>query len=67
MPGTLARRQDVLPAIGAPAQPYGLSLHTDRRNHVRPMSRLTSDLSPGTYVVNPDTLGRAYLLGFRPI
>jgi hypothetical protein len=55
MPGTLARRQDVPRRSALPAQPYGLSLHADRRDHARLMSRLTSDLSPGTYVVNPDT------------
>ena len=42
-------------AIAIPAQPYGLSLHADHREHLRPMSRLMSDLPPGTHVVNPDT------------
>ena len=58
MPGTLARPQDAPAAIAIPAQPYGLSLHADRREHLRPMSRLMRDLSPGTYVVNPDTFSR---------
>jgi hypothetical protein len=70
-PRTLAPSPDTIPAIAAPAQPYGLSLHHDRRqtlnpspNQVRPMSRLTSDLSPETYLLNPDTpLIRFWKLG----
>ncbi len=47
------------PAIAASASPSGLRLRDDRRQPaspwVRPMSRLMRDISPGTYVVNPDT------------
>ena len=56
-------------AIAVSVSPYGLALHDDRHPPMRPMTRLISpdrlrpmtrdmsDVSPGTYVVNPDTVG----------
>src|SRR6202035_901127 len=62
MPATVRPPPDEpRPAIAAAASPYGLRLRDDRRipkpqpNRVRPMSRLMRDISPETYVVNPDT------------
>jgi hypothetical protein len=59
---TVSPPPDGRAAIAATASPSGLRLRDDRRNpkpqplrRVRPMSRLMRDLSPGTYVLNPDT------------
>jgi hypothetical protein len=35
-PRTLAPSPDTTPAIAAPAQPHGLRLHDDRRQHPQP-------------------------------
>jgi hypothetical protein len=54
MPAKVTPAPAARPPLLVPAQPSGLRLHDQR--HLRPMSRLTRDLSPGTYVLKPHTV-----------
>jgi hypothetical protein len=51
MPAKVTPTPAARPPLVVPAQPSGLRLHDQR--HPRPMSRLTSDPSPGTHLLNP--------------
>ena len=58
-PRKVAPAPDAAPGVAAPASPPGCASTATPGNpqaRVRPMSRDMRDLSPGTYVMNPDTL-----------